>query len=792
MSHPEKQSYRQTNGRPSDDQTEMLKLNELRETVPESPFSVDKLREWMIAFIVCDFNVDLGPEIEWIYPYAPFSPADLTTICFNSFPDRNNPDDLTTDTSFHFRFRHTSTDIQVPSSDLVSRPEFWFGYCLFRQQRDETVKRKYGQKSFVVVSQHDFTTLFRDQMLAKTLPLLDFGASAALMESACAQIVNWPSPRPGQMELPFFGSIFNLHIPLHASYPLQGLVRKESVRQNHPIDIFALDPVGSWKQIIDYLPNAVDLYIIFERVLLCEPIVGLALDPRICSEFVSLAFDLIRPIPFAGDYRPYITMHSDIFSQSHGGPTTNHYLIGVTNPFILKRLQTSPTKKPLLYSYTAKETPYVVHLTESSHKNGHRKSRSPGREDSAFDITNQEPKGYMSRDWEFLKELDEACRTDSSATDISRLVRRHFAFLTARFLAPLDRYFAQLITPGSAVDPFEYGCFSETEFLQSLIKTVPQVYNDLIYPAMYLARPSATVLPKCPFLRVADKLIGFGLPQPLKSRFRLYATHSDPPAFNWPSKPASQLTPYEIFSQSPFSTYHKSTFYNLVKLYHPDCSPPSGHPCASLSTATRTERFRLIVAANALLADPVKKKAYDTWGIGWNSSRDVVTNMRRPTAATYAAGPWKHSPAGNATWEDWERWYKAEGMGGFPGTSSSPGDNGTGDAAKPLTTHKNFVTIILLLSFTGLLIQLARVERHTSNYEEKRDRRHRDIERDMWRLRRDAIAMGGKDGRVQAFLRMRDPEGYGGVEEVREERIRRMVPDGEVCLSGDVQTRDVD
>ncbi|KAK6509320.1 hypothetical protein TWF481_004076 [Arthrobotrys musiformis] len=469
MSRTEKETV--SNGDSFDDQTEARRLDELKGIVPESTFSVEKLREWLIAFVVCDFNVDLGPEIEWIYPYSPFSPADLTTICFNSFPDRNNPDDLTTDTSFHFRFRHTSKDIKVPSSELVSHPEFWFGYCLFRQQRDETVKRKYGQKSFVVVSQHDFTSLFRDQMLAKTLPLLDFSASSALLESACAQIVNWPAPRPGQMELPFFGSIFNLHIPPHPSYPLQGLVRKESVKQNHPIDIFALDPVGSWKQVVECLPNSVDLYIIYERMLLCEPMVALSLDPRFCSEFVSLAFDLIRPVPFAGDYRPYITMHSDIFSQSHGGPNTNHYLVGITNPFILKRLQgPHAAKKPLMHA--PKDMPYIVHLLEPILRNGHRhrKSKSLHKDETGFEVVNQEPKGYVSRDWAFLKELDEACKGDSSPGDINRLVRQHFAYLTARFLAPLDRYFAQLITARSAVDPFEYKGFSEVDFLQMLSK----------------------------------------------------------------------------------------------------------------------------------------------------------------------------------------------------------------------------------------------------------------------------------------------------------------------------------
>lgn len=100
----------------------------------------------------------------------------------------------------------------------------------------------------------------------------------------------------------------------------------------------------------------------------------------------------------------------------------------------------------------------------------HRKSRSPSKEESAFDVSNQDCKGYISRDWAFLKTLDEACRTNTPSSEISGLVRRHFAFLTATFLAPLDRYFAQLITPSSSIDPFEYGRFSETDFLHSLSK----------------------------------------------------------------------------------------------------------------------------------------------------------------------------------------------------------------------------------------------------------------------------------------------------------------------------------
>ncbi|EPS44634.1 hypothetical protein H072_1375 [Dactylellina haptotyla CBS 200.50] len=318
---------------------------------------------------------------------------------------------------------------------------------------------------------------------------------------------------------------------------------------------------------------------------------------------------------------------------------------------------------------------------------------------------------------------------------------------------------------------------------------------------MYIARPSAAILPKCSllascccaFLPVGGRPSNEGS-QP-QIQFRTYASHSNPPTLSWPSKPLSQLTPYEIFNQPHSSAYQKTTFYQLAKLYHPDCAPTADHPSAYLSKATRTERFRLIVAANALLSDPTKKKTYDVYGVGWNgTSSHIRSDPRRPTAATYASGPWKTSPAGNATWEDWERWYRSEGMrDGFPGTSSSSGSGNSNDseAPKPFTTHTNFVTIILLLSFTGVLIQLARVDSFTTTYEQRRDRRNRDIQRDLWRVRKEAIAIGGKDGRVQAFLRMRDPEGHGGLEAVREERMRRLLPDGEVCLSGDVSGKDL-
>jgi hypothetical protein len=56
------------------------------------------------------------------------------------------------------------------------------------------------------------------------------------------------------------------------------------------------------------------------------------------------------------------------------------------------------------------------------------------------------------------------------AQEIGRLVRRHFAYLSALFLAPLNRYLATLTseTPDSKI--IDMGSFSEEDFLESLSK----------------------------------------------------------------------------------------------------------------------------------------------------------------------------------------------------------------------------------------------------------------------------------------------------------------------------------
>lgn len=115
------------------------------------------------------------------------------------------------DVEFHFRFRHTPQSLDKETGiGMNNEPEYWYGFCLFRQQKDLTVKRHFRQKSLVLVSQHNYASLFRH--LVKTVALIDFEVSSSIVESACANIATWSAPEVGHQELPFLGSLLNVHM----------------------------------------------------------------------------------------------------------------------------------------------------------------------------------------------------------------------------------------------------------------------------------------------------------------------------------------------------------------------------------------------------------------------------------------------------------------------------------------------------------------------------------------------------------------------------------------------------
>ncbi|KAF4540936.1 Glycoside hydrolase clan GH-D [Lasiodiplodia theobromae] len=448
-------------------------------------FALNAFRHWATAFVVCDFNVDVGPEILMVYPTdTPFSQADLTAICFNrqvaelqspvdllvTFPEQQTPE-MGEDLSFQFSIRNRSPDVLLSSPCAPhGSPSTFYGSCLFRQEFDGTTKRSYNQKSLVLISNHNFPAFY--MKLLQQMTSSGILCDPNTFEAACTQISAWPPPSIGRHELPFLGSLLVLEIAPHLAFPLQGLASPQSGRSDGVSGpIYAYQPTASWSRIIPYFSSLSDLYTVFEKMLLCENVVVMAKSPQTCSEVVSALVDLIRPIPYAGEIKPYLTMQSEFCVAGFNGGTSRHFIVGITNPFLLKRI--------LSAAETSGSTiPYVLYLHSTGAPVPVKPSSSHPTCPPGFDIpggieANNPAKKLLKPDRSFLQQLDTMQRGGRPATDaIGPLVRRHFAELTAQFLAPILRYLATGMAPTVASPGGNpaYANFSEPDFLNSLSK----------------------------------------------------------------------------------------------------------------------------------------------------------------------------------------------------------------------------------------------------------------------------------------------------------------------------------
>jgi hypothetical protein len=175
---------------------------------------------------VCNFNVDVGPEVEILYPPdTALSQTDLTAICFNSFPERhdNDPIDIangsastrqskkSTELAFNFSIKNKSPDLKLysPHAPHGSASTF-YGSCLFRSEFDSMTKRSFNQKSLMLLSNHAFPA-FHNRLLRI---LTHFGviSDPSLLEAASAGIAQWPAPRVGHQDLPFLGDVLQLEM----------------------------------------------------------------------------------------------------------------------------------------------------------------------------------------------------------------------------------------------------------------------------------------------------------------------------------------------------------------------------------------------------------------------------------------------------------------------------------------------------------------------------------------------------------------------------------------------------
>jgi hypothetical protein len=356
-----------------------LRLQKLIEVEAGSAGALDR---WMTCFAIVRFDVDIGPDIKIIQPATiALSDADYKLISFSSLPERSI-NTVEAKAQFHaFTFESTT----FPNTTL-------HGYALFSQKRNYRSPRGYDQESLVIISKLNYPQVFNaclqltqdtiDHELGVTSPIsrnsLGFfqapdSIKVSIIQTVIRNITKWPSPEPNStIKLPLLGTTIHLSIPLYQAQPLLGIMELDTSsvyfhsanakngsaeatgctsmsatadNLRLPTDphssipvITATEPASNWDYMLNFVSDISDLYLLYEYMLLVKPIVVYASSPHQCSTFISLLVDLIRPVPYSGRVREYVTIHS-----CNPGDLDAEGITGVTNPFLVKGITNPDT-----------------------------------------------------------------------------------------------------------------------------------------------------------------------------------------------------------------------------------------------------------------------------------------------------------------------------------------------------------------------------------------------------------------------------------------------------------------
>ncbi|BEI82755.1 hypothetical protein CcaverHIS002_0306230 [Cutaneotrichosporon cavernicola] len=404
--------------------------------------TASSMARWVKEIVVCNFDLERGPVVERRAGGRRWGPGVKENVAFSSFPDTS----LFTEGSiqFSFKIRHVPPDPaalafpEPPSpnpaaesfSDAVlpekrdradeyrkwdERGREWmYGFVWFQQRRDRGIARGYMQKSVVILTHLPFPALW-SAVLSHLAPAF-FAHGYTALEVACRAIATWPDPVPdARLDLPLLSEVLPVKLPDATDNPQVGW-GCDPILASHP-------PSSPLRAFASFLPH---LWSIWECLVLAEPVLVIASDPRTCSEIVWWLRELLRPIPLAGDFRPYLHIHDHDFSLLvNSNKPQAGVLVGVTNPF---------------FRNAASHWPNVIAVPFKGEQRAQR-------------VIN--PEGFISKrqrsvqkDRALLKQLEilvAAGKLDDKTGNMA--LRTHFQQLTERFLVPLNRYFQTLVPP---------------------------------------------------------------------------------------------------------------------------------------------------------------------------------------------------------------------------------------------------------------------------------------------------------------------------------------------------------
>uniref|UniRef100_A0A1D1ZDB7 Protein FAM116A n=1 Tax=Anthurium amnicola TaxID=1678845 RepID=A0A1D1ZDB7_9ARAE len=478
----------------------------------------EALRRWVQAFCVIRFDLEQGQVVEECYPPGALPAADELGVAFSSFPDsmsHHQPRHRSTihDSVFFFRLR---------SSSAACGSGFLYGYVFNRQRQDERLRRGGEQKSVVILSPRPYASVFRP--LLQILGPLCFDIGKRALELVAAHVASWPSPFPGKlMELPIGSAVLKVHLPPPLSFPSHTsdgggdrnggdeLVMSATVAPFPPANpsipqglFHEADIFGIFRGIL------LQLWMLWELLIIGEPLLVIAPTPSQCSEAVAGLVSLVAPLLCSIDFRPYFTIHDPDFAHLNSlgeGDEFPRMVLGVTNLFFLKALRNIPHIVSV-GSPSPNSSRFQVASRSASTGSGKNtrlgklnlqqlslNKLSPTSLLNAMKLRRDGPLSLMTEhkeaiwstysvttkpDTSVLNRLIDAGmspRIEESMSIVNNeILRRHFLELTTNFLAPFGPYL-RAVTPSEGTSPFGepplLAPFHADEFLKSLAARGP-------------------------------------------------------------------------------------------------------------------------------------------------------------------------------------------------------------------------------------------------------------------------------------------------------------------------------
>lgn len=464
--------------------------------------------EWLIGLCSVIFDIDEGQKVLETYPPGLLSPDEATNVAFHAFPDSLSAElhrrTSVRDSTFFFRTKRLSSLAQLAlpaSARIASHPgqqhhydqhdsAVLYGFCFCRQRHDPALQRGAEQHSVVLLSLYPYSSLLAP--LSQYAGPLYFNRGPKALQEVYSEVLEWPPPRQCSRTTVTIGGVRLLgQVPdistLPPPLPEEGSRRLQR-KPSNPNDglLGAFFEVGLFTPLQDVLDKA---WLLWEMMVLAEPIMVVAPTPGECSTAVAALIALVTPLPYCTDFRPYFTIHDCAYAELAAGamPDNSNALprvLGITNLYFLKALTSwrnvlSTGKRP-------------VHASSSAGA-ARGSNEGPTQLDSRLQrmhhaVRRRAPQSllseYVSSVWHAYKPLT---RPDTALLDRlvqpaaneapakaaricaanSAALRQHFTALTSAFLDPLLPFCTPPASEGDApASPL--ASFSHAAFLDGL------------------------------------------------------------------------------------------------------------------------------------------------------------------------------------------------------------------------------------------------------------------------------------------------------------------------------------